>query len=141
MDESLDLEQWESAVGKIVTSLARLEGELLLKYESHFSRKKYFDDSLEQRIQRIENLYEEECGMIASSKNLFSNIREHVKLRNLVAHNPVYYDSVSSKFQITNGQSKSKFVNVSELNGLSQKLYSSSLEFTVLLRIWASNKS
>ncbi len=139
MDESLDLKHWESAVGRIVTSLARLEGELLLKYEAHFSRKKYFSDSLEKRIQRIEDLYEKECGMITSSKNLFSNMREHIKLRNLVAHNPVYYDSVSSRFQITNGQSKSKFVNASELNDLSQKLYSSCLEFTVLLRIWARN--
>ncbi len=141
MDESINLEHWESSVGRIVTSLARIEGELLLKYERHFSRKKYFSDSLEQRIQRIEDLYENECGMITTSKELFGNIREHVKLRNLVAHNPVYYDSKSSKFKIENGQSKSKFVNVTELNELSRKLNSSCLAFSVLLRIWASNKN
>lgn len=94
------------SVGRVVTSLARIAGELSLKYESHFSRKKYFGDSLEQRIQRIDELYESEFGMIATSKKLFSTIREHVKLRSLAAHNPVYYHNTSLKFQIENGRAR-----------------------------------
>jgi len=41
----LDLQYWEKAVDKIVCSVARLEGELLLKYETHneLSRSKYFE--------------------------------------------------------------------------------------------------
>ena len=44
MDDELDFERWESAVGKIVMSLSRVEGELLMKYQSHFSKTKYFNE-------------------------------------------------------------------------------------------------
>lgn len=94
------LEEWEAAVGKIVTSIARVEGELLLKYEEFFSRSMYFrkDTTLAQRTNRIENLYCEICGKTIISEKLFLAFREQVELRNLVAHNPVYYNSEEDFF-------------------------------------------
>jgi len=136
MSDDFDLVLWANVVGKIVTSLARVEGDLLLKYEASFSRQMYFKDSLEERIKRLENLYIDECGDDSKSQQLFKSLREHVKLRNLVAHNPIYYCSDNEAFRITNGQSKSKFINVSELESLAIQLFNSCLEFTVLIRTW-----
>jgi len=140
MDQGQDfsLEQWEAAVGKIVTAVSRVESELLLKYEMHLSRTKYFkDESLANRLNRIENLYNEMCGQTSISANLFKTFREQVELRNLVAHNPVYYDHETGGFRITNGQSKSKYVEVAELQEKSKQVFKSCTELTVLLRVWA----
>ncbi|EOB2787576.1 hypothetical protein ACIL20_004427, partial [Vibrio vulnificus] len=90
MEQSdLDLEAWEKAVGKIVCSVARLEGELLLKYETHkaLSRRMYFKDDkyLENRFERVKALYNLECGASNESDELFTQFKELVTLRNLVA--------------------------------------------------------
>jgi len=136
-EQDLNLAQWEAAVGKIVTSVSRVEGELLLKYEKHLSRSKYFkDDILDTRLKRIENLYNEMCGQTSISKKLFNTFREQIELRNLVAHNPVYYDNESGDFRITNGQSKSKYVEVAELQEKSKQVFKNCTELTVLLRVW-----
>ncbi|MEZ8827031.1 hypothetical protein AB6E04_22035 [Vibrio amylolyticus] len=136
MSYELDLELWANAVGRIVTSLARVEGELLLKYESSFSRQMYFKDTLEERIKRLENLYIDERGHDAKSEELFKSLREHIKLRNLVAHNPIYYCSDNESFTVTNGQSKNKFINVAELEAAAIQLFDSCLEFTIMIRTW-----
>jgi hypothetical protein len=136
MSDDLDLEHWANAVGKIVTSLARVEGDLLLKYEASFSRQMYFKDSLEERIKRLEKLYIDERGQDTKSEHLFKSLREHVKLRNLVAHNPIYYCSDNEAFRITNGQSRSKYINVADLELLAVQLFDSCLQFTVMIRTW-----
>lgn len=138
-EQDLRLEEWEAAVGKIVTSIARVEGELLLIYEMHFSRTMFKKDKLAERVDRIERLYNENCGKTRRSKELFKAFRVVVKLRNLVAHNPVYYDSEHDGFKITNGLRKDEFVEVTALQEESKQAFKSCTELTVLLRIWANN--
>jgi hypothetical protein len=142
-EENFKLEEWEAAVGKVVTSVVRVEGELLLKYEEHLSRKMYFkeDVTVAKRLNRVESLYNEICGQTSQSDKLFSAFREQVKLRNLVAHNPVYYDNKSGGFRITNSQSRSKFVEVAILQEDAKQAFRCCTELTVLLRVWAKNKS
>ncbi|EGR3255111.1 hypothetical protein N5K32_004599 [Vibrio parahaemolyticus] len=141
----LDLDCWEKAVGKIVSSVARLEGELLLKYETHheLSRTMYFkvDTSLEKRFERVKELYELECGSTQCSNDLFAQFKELVELRNLVAHNPVFYDSAETGFRITNGQSKSKYICLSQISDLAEFAFTTGLRLTVLFRGWGRNKS
>jgi hypothetical protein len=136
----LDLENWEKAVGKIVCSVARLEGELLLKYENHneLSRSKYFkvDDSLNKRFNKVRELYNSECGISNESDSLFEEFEKLVELRNLVAHNPVFYESAEKGFRITNGQSKSKYINLSEISELAESAFSNGIKLTVLFRVW-----
>lgn len=145
MEQSnLDLDMWEKAVGKIVSSVARLEGELLLKYESHekLSRSLYFkvDKSLEKRFERVKDLYNTECGYSSASNALFTQFNELVSLRNLVAHNPVFYESSEKIFRITNGQSKSKNIELSQISNLAEHAFSIALKLTILFRVWAKNK-
>ncbi|RZQ31233.1 hypothetical protein D8T38_21705 [Vibrio vulnificus] len=141
----LDLEAWEKAVGKIVCSVARLEGELLLKYETHkaLSRRMYFKDDkyLENRFERVKALYNLECGASNESDELFTQFKELVTLRNLVAHNPVYYESAQLGFRITNGQSKSKYIGLNQISELAENAFAIGLKLTVLFRVWAKNKS
>jgi len=141
----LDLENWEKAVGKIVSSVARLEGELLLKYETHkeLSRSMYFkvDKSLENRFERVKALYNSECGISSGSDELFAQFKELVDLRNLVAHNPVFYESAEKGFRITNGQSKSKYIALNQITESSEYAFTTGLQLTMLLRVWVRNKS
>lgn len=136
----LDLEYWEKSVGKIVSSVARLEGELLLKYELHneLSRAMYFkvDKSLSKRFDRVKSLYNAECGTSDKSTALFNEFDKLVELRNLVAHNPVFYESSEARFRITNGQSKSKYINLSEISELAEYAFSTGTQLTVLFRVW-----
>lgn len=78
IEQDFSLDHWEAAVGKIVTSIARVEGELLLKYEEYFSRSKYFrkDKELNIRLERIEALHNELCGKTQHSEKLFFEIKE-----------------------------------------------------------------
>ncbi|OQU49821.1 hypothetical protein [Vibrio parahaemolyticus] len=121
----LDLTDWEKSVGKIVSSVARLEGELLLKYETHksLSRTSYFktDDTLGKRFKVVKELYTSECGTYPQSEKLFNQFKDLVALRNLVAHNPVYYEG--DGFRITNGQSKSKFLTLNQISDLAKTLF------------------
>ncbi|WP_394151355.1 hypothetical protein [Vibrio maritimus] len=139
----LDLTDWEKSVGKIVSSVARLEGELLLKYETHksLSRTRYFktDDTLGQRFEVVKELYTLECGTSPQSEKLFNEFKELVALRNLVAHNPVYYEG--DGFRITNGQSKSKFLTLNQISDLAENAFSTGLQLSVLFRVWAVNES
>lgn len=140
----LDLDNWEKAVGKIVSSVARLEGELLLKYENHkdLSRSMYFkvDKSLEARFERVKSLYNSECGISSGSEELFVQFKELVDLRNLIAHNPVVYESAKNEFRITNGQSKSKYIDLNQISVLAEKAFTTGLQITVLFRIWAKRQ-
>ncbi|TVU62301.1 hypothetical protein FQP88_12395 [Vibrio atlanticus] len=141
----LDLDAWEKAVGRIVCSVARLEGELLLKYETHneLSRSMYFkvDKHLESRFERVKALHTLECGVSNNSNELFAQFKELIDLRNLVAHNPVYYESAEKGFCVTNGQSKSKYIALSQISELAEKAFTTGLQLTLLLRVWATNKS
>ncbi|MGK0272050.1 MAG: hypothetical protein ACI88H_002716 [Cocleimonas sp.] len=141
----LDLENWEKAVGKIVSSVARLEGELLLKYEAHneLSRSMYFkvDKLLSKRFEKVKSLYNSECGVSIESDALFAKFEDLVDLRNLVAHNPVFYESVEKGFRITNGQSKSKYIALSQISELAECAFITGTQLTVLFRVWAKNKS
>ncbi|MEH0691059.1 hypothetical protein H4F17_18690 [Vibrio cholerae] len=146
MEQSeLDLEVWERAVGKIVSSVARLEGELLLKYETHdaLSRSMYFkvDKTLEKRFERVKSLYNAECGITSCSDKLFTQFQGLVELRNLVAHNPVYYEDADKGFRITNGQSKTKYISLNDILKLAENVFSACLQITILFRVWAKNKS
>lgn len=76
MDDDLDFNRWESAVGKIVMSLSRVEGELLMKYQLHFSKTKYFKDTFNERISRIHEFYNTDCGQNPASTALFKQILE-----------------------------------------------------------------
>ncbi|QFU24938.1 hypothetical protein FM038_024310 [Shewanella eurypsychrophilus] len=138
--DDLDLENWEKAVGKIVSSVARLEGELLLKYETHneLSRAKYFnvDKSLSKRFDKVKSLYNSECGISYKANALFEEFDNLVELRNLVAHNPVFYESADKGFRITNGQSKSKYINISQISELAEHAFSTGMQLTVLFRVW-----
>lgn len=93
MDDELDFSRWESAVGKLVMSLSRIEGELLLKYELKLSRTKYFKADFKERLNKIEELYNSECGQNKNASDLFDQIRLDIKFRNLVAHNPIFADT------------------------------------------------
>ena len=92
MDDELDFGRWESAVGKLVMSLSRIEGELLLKYEQKLSRTKYFKAEFKERLNKVEELYNSECGENQYASGLFEQIRLDTKFRNLVAHNPIFAD-------------------------------------------------
>ncbi len=135
----LDLDAWEKAVGRIVCSVARLEGELLLKYETHneLSRSMYFkvDKHLESRFERVKVLHTLECGVSNNSNELFAQFKELIDLRNLVAHNPVYYESAEKGFRVTNGQSKSKYIALSQISELAEKAFTTGLQLTLLLRV------
>ena len=114
-----------------------------MKYETHsqLSRKKYFkvDETLNKRFERVESIYTLECGASKYSENLFKKFNELIELRNLVAHNPVFYESEDSAFCITNGQSKNKYINLSEIAELAENAYKTAFDLSILFRIWEKN--
>jgi len=140
MEQSdLDLSSWEASVGKIVTSVARLEGELLLKYENHsqLSRSKYkADDTLSNRFNRVTSLFNLECESSIKTDAIFAEFEKLVELRNLVAHNPVFYESEEKGFRITNGRSKNRYIHLSEISKLAEHAFSTGLEMAMLFRRW-----
>ncbi len=139
MDDELDFERWESAVGKIVMSLSRVEGELLIKYQSHFSKNKYFKDSFKERLARIQELYNNECGINLLATSLFEQVSDDIEYRNLVAHNPVYADMSGEflKFKVSTLKSDGISIDLPELECEAKRIWSSCIDFTVLLRVWA----
>jgi hypothetical protein len=141
MDDELDFERWESAVGKIVMSLSRIEGELLMKYETHYSKTKYFKDTFKERISRIHDLYNSECGESSQATILFQQVSEDVEYRNLVAHNPVYADASGDflKFEISTLKKDGISVDLKVLEYESKRIWSSCMDFAYLLRVWAKN--
>jgi len=141
MDDELDFSRWESAVGKLVMSLSRVEGELLLKYEQKLSRTKYFNADLRERLNKIEELYNSECGQNKYAYDLFNQIRSDTKFRNLVAHNPIFAD-ISGEylaFKISAANNKSINLNLAELEEKSQRIFNTCIEFSCLIRVWAKN--
>lgn len=138
----LDFENWEASVGKIVVSVARIEGELLLKYETHkeLSRSMYFkvDKTLNERFKKVKSLYNSECGSSDETDALFNEFYALVELRNLVAHNPIFYESEEKGFCITNGQSKTKYISLSQISELAEHASSIGTQLTVLLRVWGN---
>jgi hypothetical protein len=141
MDDELDFDKWESAVGKIVMSLSRVEGELLMKYESHFSKTKYFKDSFKGRLNKIKELYNAECGKSIASDLLFVQVSQATDYRNLVAHNPVYADITGEmlKFKISTLKQNGISIDLIELKEEAKRISSLCTDFSVLLRIWAKN--
>jgi hypothetical protein len=141
MDDELDFERWESAVGKIVMSLSRVEGELLMKYQSHFSKTKYFKDSLKERLSRIQELYNKECGNSFSATLSFKQVLDDIEYRNLVAHNPVYADTSGEflKFKVSTLKNDGISIDLPELECEAKRIWSSCVDFNVLLRVWAKN--
>lgn len=73
------------------------------------------DKSLEKRFERVKSLYNSECVVSSGSEELFAQFKELADLRNLVAHNPVFYESSENRFRITNGQSKSKYIDLNQI--------------------------
>lgn len=141
MDDELDFDRWESAVGKIVMSLSRVEGELLMKYETHFSKTKYFKDSFKERISRVHDLYNAECGTNSTADSLFFQVSEDIEYRNLVAHNPIYADMGGEflKFKISTLKSEGISIDLIELERKAHRIWSTCLAFAVLLREWIKN--
>ena len=141
MDDELDFDRWESAIGKIVMSLSRVEGELLMKYEQHFSKTKYFKDTLKERISRIHELYNAECGKNSQASSLFEQISKDIEYRNLVAHNPVYADTSGDflKFEISTLKKDGISVDLCEIEKQAKRIWSVCIDFTYLLRVWAKN--
>jgi hypothetical protein len=141
MDDELDFDRWESAVGKIVMSLSRIEGELLMKYESHLSKTKYFNDTFKERISRIHELYNAECGNNSTATSLFKQVSDDIEYRNLVAHNPVYADTTGDflKFEISTIKTDGISIDLSELECEAKRIWTSCIDLTYFLRVWAKN--
>jgi hypothetical protein len=143
MDDELDFDRWESAIGKIVLSLSRVEGELLLKYEQSISRTKYFNATLSERLNKIEELYNDECGENDRASSFFEQIRKDIKFRNLVAHNPIFADMSGEYlvFKITAANNKSISLNLVGIEKESKRIWNTCIDFTDILRTWAKDKS
>ncbi len=143
MDDELDFGRWESAVGKLVMSLSRIEGELLLKYEQKLSRTKFFKAEFKDRLNKVEELYNSECGENRYASGLFEQIRLDTKFRNLVAHNPIFADMSGEYlvFKITAANNKSINLNLAELEEKSQRIFNTCIDFSYLIRVWAKNES
>lgn len=141
MNEELDFNRWELAVGKIVMSLSCVEGELLMKYQCYFSKTKYFDATFNERLSAIRNLYEQECGKCQSAAILFEGVSKATAYRNLVAHNPVYADVSGDvlKFNISIVKGAPISVDIDTLEKEAERIWSLCNDFSVLLRIWAKN--
>ena len=122
-------------------SLSRVEGELLMKYQSHFSKTKYFKDILKERLIRIQELYNNECGNSLLATSLFEQIFDDIEYRNLVAHNPVYADTSGEflKFKISTLKSDGVSIDLPKLENEAKRIWSTCIDFTVLLRVWAKN--
>jgi hypothetical protein len=143
MDEELDFDRWEAAIGKIIISYARVEFELMSKYEEFLPEDNYFKDRFADRLKKIENLYNTECGKNAKASALFKKIKDQAKLRNLVAHNPVLADVTNGvlTFKIYSARKPTVIYNVVELEQQAQSISNLCINFSVLLRVWARNES
>ncbi len=138
MDDELDFDRWASAVGKIVMSLSRVEGELLMKYETSLSKNRYFKDSFWQRLSKIRELYNTECGENSVADSLFEKILKATEYRNLVAHNPIYADISGGllKFEISTQKKDDISIDLVFLEKEAKRICLLCTEFSVLLRGW-----
>lgn len=141
MENELDFGRWEAAIGKLILSLSRVEGELLLKYESHLSRTKYFNSTFAQRLNKVEELYNSECGKNENATAIFEDIRTIAKYRNLVAHNPIFADHSGDSFGFTIAAAKNKSIklDIAELERKSNDIWNICIEFACLVRLWPKN--
>ena len=135
MNNEIDFEKWELAIGKIVLAGSRVEYELIRLYEKHLPERDYFSDGYLDR-------YDKAIGFCKKSLNdgfLISRrlieMKKVAELRHLVAHNPIHYYAPDDTWCIFDNKNQEQKITLQELEKEALRLWDISVGLSALLRI------
>ena len=141
MDEDLDFEQWEAAIGKLLMAFARVEYELLQLYKAWLPMRDYFRDSFDQRFDKAIGACKRHLPGNNNVIGLLIKMKQWGRLRHLIAHNPIeahVYEEGGERcvsFFIVDSKGSEERVSLADLRNTSLSAWRASVALAVELRI------
>lgn len=135
MEEELDFDKWEAAIGKIILACSRVEYELSRLYEKWMPGRNYHSDDYLGRFDKSIGVAKKslpEGGAIAEK---LIEMKGYARYRHLVAHNPIHYSSDTDSWHIFDLKDEKSEVDLNDLIELSNKAYETSIDLSALLRV------
>ena len=135
MNNELDFNKIEAAIGKMVLACSRVEYELIRLYEKYLPERDYHRDSYFDRYKKaisVANATLTNGDIIAQKLTEMKTIAGY---RHLVAHNPVHYSNETGTWHIFDLKNNKKSESLNNLGALSVAANKLSRELSVLLRV------
>ena len=135
MEDELDFEKWESAIGKLILSCSRVEYELMRLYQKHIPEREYHSDSYESRFDKSIGFAKKTLKNGNVIAAMLVEMKKVASYRHLVAHNPVHYSSYTDTWHIFDLKNNTDSVSLNELLELSKSVNNLSISLAAELRI------
>lgn len=135
MEDELDFEKWESAIGKLILACSRVEYELIRLYEKWLPDRTYHEDDYLSRFDKAIGVAKRSLENGDNISELLIHMKKAANFRHLVAHNPIHYSSETDDFHIFDLKNNEDSVCVNELLSIAESVGIISIELTVQLRI------
>lgn len=135
MDDELNFEKWEAAIGKLILACSRVEYELIRLYEKWLPDRSYHDDAYLSRFDNSIGVARRSLENGDSISELLIRMKKAAKIRHLIAHNPIHYSSETDDFHIFDLKNKDGSVCINDLLLIAESVGITSTELSVQLRI------
>ena len=135
VSNDLDLEEWESAIGKLILACSRVEYELIRLYEKWLPTRVYHKDSYFDRIDKAIGVAKRSLSNGDEIVKFLIEMRKFSEYRHMVAHNPVHYSNETGSWHIFDLKSNSISTCIDGLSSISKDAYIVSVKLAVLLRV------
>ena len=135
MDDELDFEKWEAAIGKLILACSRVEYELIRLYEKWLPDRVYHKDAYLSRFDKSIGVARRSLKNGDTISELLVHMKKAANIRHLIAHNPIHYSSETNDFHIFDLKNNENSVCINELLSISESVGIISTELAVQLRI------
>lgn len=134
MEEKLNFELWEAAIGKLILACSRVEYEMIRLYEKRIPEVLYHRDSYLNRFDRAIKIAKASLDNGDEISGKLAEMKKFAEYRHLVAHNPIHYSNETDSWHIFDLKNNSKSVQINDLCEIAEEAKSLSIELCVLLR-------
>lgn len=142
MDNGVDFDRLEAAIGKLILACSRVEYELLRLYRSWMPSRDYFRDSYAKRYDRAIGEAKQKVGETHEMVEMLISMRKLSSLRHQVAHNPIHHvtsrdresHGISAEFAIFDQKGSEAPLSLDDLESQAADAYRLSVRLAVSLR-------
>ncbi|MFV1874036.1 MAG: hypothetical protein ACMZ64_12010 [Oleiphilus sp.] len=135
MNDELDFEKWEAAIGKLILACSRVEYELMRLYDKWLPDRVYHEDAYLSRFDKSIGVAKQSLTNGYMIAELLVQMKRAANIRHLVAHNPIHYSSETDSFHIFDLKTNKDSVCLNDLLSISESVGNISIDLACQLRI------
>ena len=134
MENELNFEEWESAIGRLILSCSRVEYELIRLYEKWLPNRTYHSDGYLNRFDKAIGVAKESLNQGEQIATMLIKMRTFANLRHMVAHNPIHYSVETQTWHVADLKENKDSIDINRLLDVVEEVHKVSTILSYLLR-------